>query len=163
MDRPIRQKPAGSSTFSPCDIPSVSLKRQWVPLWTCGEQGRTNEKWGCVFEPTVAQKAKWAKAANISGEWDQSRWLLEAFVDAVRDGDADDAKPIFNRQEHWDWLSEQSDAVISNAVQAACSLGMPDKEQTEAMRDFFASTPEESRSESSAPSASDTSTASPKK
>jgi len=131
--------------FSPSDISSVSLKRQWVPLWS--------GKWGCVFEPTVAQKAKWAKAAQISGEWDQARWLLEAFIDVVRDGDSDDARPIFNRREHWDWLANQSDALISNAVQVACSLGVPDKAQTEAMADFFAPTPEGSRSESSAPSA----------
>lgn len=136
MNRPI---------FSPSDIPSVSLKRQWVALW--------NGKWGCVFEPTVAQKAKWAKAANIAGEWDQARWLLEAFIDVVRDGDSDDAKPIFNRKEHWEWLSNQSDAVISNAVQVGCSLGMPGKVETEAMADFFAPTLGESRSEPSANSA----------
>jgi len=145
MDRP---------TFSPSDIPSVSLRRRWVALW--------NGRFGCVFEPTVAQKAKWAKAAQISGEWDQVRWLLEAFIDVVRDGDSDDSRPIFNRKDHWEWLSNQSDAVISNAVQVACSLGMPAKEETEAMRDFFAPTPEESRSEPSAPSASPTSTACPK-
>lgn len=133
------------STFSPSDISSVSLKRRWVALW--------NSKFGCVFEPTVAQKAKWAKAAQIGGEWDQARWLLEAFIDVAREGDSDEAKPIFNRKEHWEWLSNQSDAVISNAVQVACSLGMPDKAETEAMRDFFAPTPGESRSEPSAPSA----------
>lgn len=141
MNRPI---------FSSQDLPSVSLNRQWVPLW--------GGKCGCAFEPTVAQKAKWAKAAQIGGEWDQARWLLEAFVDVVRDDESDDSKPIFNRKEHWEWLSNQSDAVISNAVQVACSLGMPDKAETEAMRDFFAPTPGESRSEPSAPSASPTST-----
>jgi hypothetical protein len=131
--------------FSPQDITSVSLKRRWAPLW--------NGKWGCVFEPTVAQKAKWAKAAQLSGEWDQARWLIEAFIDVVRDGEADNSRPIFNRQEHWEWLCNQSDAVISGAVQVACSLGMPNKAEDEAMRDFFAPTPEESRSESSVPSA----------
>ena len=131
--------------FSTNDLPKVSLKRRWVALW--------NGKFGCVFEPTVAQKAKWAKAAQIGGEWDQARWVLEAFIDVVRDGDSDDSQPIFNRKEHWDWLSNQSDAVISNAVQVACSLGMPNKAETEAMGDFFAPTAGESRSEPSANSA----------
>jgi len=111
-----------------------------VPLW--------NGKYAYAHEPTVADKTAWAARAQGSGTWNQTIWLLEAFIGAMKDGPEETAQAIFSRESDWRWLEGQSAGVIENAVQAAAALGVPNQVAFDRMKDFFGPILKELRSES---------------
>ena len=130
-----RQDEIVRPVFTRADLLNVKLRREWVELW--------DGKWGCVFEPTVSQKAAAQRCAMINGQWDQGRFGLELFVDCVRDGESDDAKAIFGRKDDWQALQGVGDGPIQRVVNTALRLnGLFNASQEEALKDFFGMTPQ---------------------
>jgi len=121
------------------DMGQVRRKSVPVPLW--------NGKYAYAHEPTLIARTAWGAAAQRGEVWNQTIWLIEAFLGIVKDGPDETAQPIFNRAD-WRWLESQSAGVIENAVQAAVALGVPDQAAFEAMKAFFGQTPGGSKSAS---------------
>ena len=121
------------------DMGQVRRKSVPVPLW--------NGKYAYGHEPTLTERTAWAAAAERGGVWNQTIWIIEAFLTVIKDGPEETARPIFERSD-WRWLESQSAGVIENAVQAAVALGVPDQKAFETMKAFFGQTPGGSKSAS---------------
>jgi len=126
--------------FTSGDLKLLKRRREWVEL--------VDGKWGCVWEPTVAESSYAAQRASMGGQWDGLKWSLELLASCLRDGDGEDANPIFKRTQDWKALEELPNAIVSKVMGVIVGYGMPAAGQGEALRDFFGNTPRASESES---------------
>jgi len=123
--------------FCAGDLKGIRLRREWVEF--------ADGKWVCCWEPTGAQMAGAARVSiNSAAQWDQSKFELELMVDCVRDGEGDNAQPVFNRARDWKELETLPNAIQKRVANLITKLGGAQTVDGEkALRDFFGKTPTE--------------------
>ena len=97
----------------------------------------------CVWGTSLAQtKAIEQDVAMAKGDATDAfaRRMVATIIECVRDGDGEDAKPLFNRAKHWGWLEKQPTTVLDALYGAVQELDMASGVKMENILDFFAMT-----------------------
>jgi len=106
--------------MSVADLQAVDdVRRQPLEIWG----GKSAWVWGLTFRQFMALHRE-AQRQGPDGTlgFDPERYSICRVVECVKDSGAPDAKPIFKREEHYDWLRERSVGVIDRIVRLSMRL-----------------------------------------
>lgn len=113
------------------------VPRKWlrVPEWDNAEV--------CVWGTDLnAQKAINQDASLGGDSMDEAakRRIVATVIETCKDGDGDDAKPIFERERHWKWLERQPASVLNSLMNTVQELDMSSGLRAQEILDFFGMT-----------------------
>ncbi len=121
----------GEEIFQLSDMAHAEgVRRAPYELWN----GKRCWVWGLTIrEYLKLQREARRRLPDGSEVFDEERYIICRFIDCVRDSDGPEAKPIFNRQEHYEWLAQRDVKTIEGAV----ALSMKLSGELEEGEDFF--------------------------
>jgi hypothetical protein len=111
-----------------------TIKREPMEVWG----GKTIWVWGLSFQQFMALMGE---AQRPDGEgrmrFDGERYAICRVIECARDSGERDAKPLFSRDKHYDWLRRQDAGTIDAIVRRSMELsgeaeGMLDPDPTTA-------------------------------
>lgn len=113
------------------------VPRKWVrvPEWDNAEV--------CVWGTDLNAQKNINQDTRICGDdMDEAakRRIIATIIETCKDGDGDDAKPIFVREQHWKWLERQPASVLNNLMNTVQELDMSGGLRAQEIIDFFAMT-----------------------
>lgn len=110
----------GEGMFELKDMAGVDdVRRARYELWN----GKHCWVWGLTIRQYLKLQREARRRLPDGGEsFDEERYIICRFIECVRNSDRSDAKPIFNRRDHYEWLLERDMRTIQGAVALSMEL-----------------------------------------
>lgn len=96
-----------------------AIQREPMEVWG----GRTLWVWGLSFRQFTRLLSE-AQRPDADGRlrFDPERYALCRVIECVRDGGGSDARPLFRRDAHYEWLANQDAGTIDAIVRRSMRL-----------------------------------------
>lgn len=108
------------AVFSAEELAAVDdVRREPLEIW----HGKTVWVWGLTFRQFLALHRE-AMRPDADGQlrFDPERYAVARVIECVRESAERDAKPVFSRAEHYEWIASRDAATVDRILRLSMRL-----------------------------------------